>query len=201
VYATEAVYRGFSEDNVLFRTLQRFPEQVTWRPLKAGREDEVLGVGGRPSGLLVQPVPVPGKPPIHLEGRHAPDPEEGIGLRFRETATGRVLAYFSGVAALTPAVRQALGDADAVFLDGTFWSSDELIALGVGEKRAEQMAHLPVGGPGGSLAALRDLRATRRVYIHLNNTNPLLRDDSPERAAVTAAGWEVAWDGMTVELR
>jgi pyrroloquinoline quinone biosynthesis protein B len=201
VYATEPVYRGFSDDNVLFRTLQRFPEQVTWRPLKAGREDEVLGAGGRPSGLLVQPVPVPGKPPIHLEGRHAPDPEEGIGLRFLEAATGRVLAYFSGVAALTPAVRQALGDADAVFLDGTFWSSDELIALGVGEKRAEQMAHLPVGGPGGSLSALRDLRATRRVYIHLNNTNPLLRDDSPERAAVTAAGWEVAWDGMTVELR
>jgi pyrroloquinoline quinone biosynthesis protein B len=201
VYATEPVYRGFSEENVLFRTLQRFPEQVTWRPLKAGREDEVVGAGGRPSGLLVQPVPVPGKPPIHLEGRHAPDPEESIGLRFREAATGRVLAYFSGVAALTPAVRQALGDADAVFLDGTFWSSDELITLGVGEKRAEQMAHLPVGGPGGSLAALRDLRATRRVYIHLNNTNPLLRDDSPERAAATTAGWEVAWDGMTVELR
>ncbi len=201
VHATEPVYRGFSQDNVLFRTLQRFPEQVTWRPLKAGREDEILGAGGRPSGLLVQPVPVPGKPPIHLEGRHAPDPEEGIGLRFRETATGRVLAYFSGVAALTPAVRQALGDADAVFLDGTFWSSDELITLGVGEKRAEQMAHLPVGGPGGSLAALRDLRAARRVYIHLNNTNPLLRDDSPERAAVNAAGWEVAWDGMTVGLR
>jgi pyrroloquinoline quinone biosynthesis protein B len=201
VYATEPVYRGFSEDNVLFRTLQRFPEQVTWRPLKAGREDEVIGAGGLPSGLLVQPVPVPGKPPIHLEGRHATDPEEGIGLRFREAATGRVLAYFSGVAALTPAVRQALGDADAVFLDGTFWSSDELITLGVGEKRAEQMAHLPVGGPGGSLASLRDLRATRRVYIHLNNTNPILRDDSPERAAVNAAGWEVAWDGMTVELR
>jgi pyrroloquinoline quinone biosynthesis protein B len=201
VYATEPVYRGFSEDNVLFRTLQRFPEQVTWRPLKAGREDEVVGAGGQPSGLLVQPVPVPAKPPIHLEGRHAPDPEEGIGLRFREAATGRVLAYFSGVAALTPAVRQALGDADAVFLDGTFWSSDELITLGVGEKRAEQMAHLPVGGPDGSLATLQDLRATRRVYIHLNNTNPLLRDDSPERAAVNAAGWEVAWDGMTVELR
>jgi pyrroloquinoline quinone biosynthesis protein B len=201
VYATEPVYRGFSEDNVLFRTLQRFPEQVTWRPLKAGREDEVAGAGGRPSGLVVQPIAVPGKPPIHLEGRHAPDPEEGVGLRFREPASGRVLAYFSGVAALTPAVRAALDDADAVFFDGTFWSSDELIALGVGEKRAEQMAHLPVGGPGGSLAALRDLRARHRVYIHLNNTNPILRDDSPERAAVNAAGWEVARDGMTIELR
>src|SRR5262245_22652177 len=201
VYATEPVFRGFTEGNVLYRTLQRFPEQVTWRPLKLGREDEVLGTGGRPSGLRVEPVPVPGKPPIHLERQQPPDPEDGIGLRFREPRSGRVLAYFSGVAALTPAVRQALADADAVFFDGTFWSSDELIALGVGDKRAEQMAHLPVGGPQGSLAALTDLRARHRVYIHLHNTNPLLRDDSPQRAAVAAAGWDVARDGMALELR
>jgi len=71
----------------------------------------------------------------------------------------------------------------------------------VGDKRAEQMAHLPVGGPDGSLVGLQDLRARYRVYVHLNNTNPLLRDDSPERATATAAGWEVAWDGMTLELR
>ena len=207
VYATEPVFRGFTEGNVLFRTLQRFPEQVTWRPLKVGREDEILGAGARPSGLLVEPVPVPGKPPLHLEGRHAADPpdladpEDSIGLRFRETRHGRVLAYFSGAAALTPAVRAALTDADAVFFDGTFWSSDELISLGVGDKRAEQMAHLPVGGPGGSLAALRDLRARHRVYVHLNNTNPLLRDDSPERAEAAGAGWQIAWDGMTIDLR
>lgn len=201
VYATEPVFRSFTEGNALFRTLQRFPDQVTWRPLKAGREDEVLGAGGRPSGLLIEPVPVPGKPPIHVEGRQAPDPEDGIGLRLREAQSGHVLAYFSGVAALTPAVHAALADARAVFFDGTFWSSDELISLGVGQKRAEQMAHLPVGGPGGSLAALRGLRAKHRVYIHLNNTNPLLREDSAERAEVAAAGWEVAWDGMTLELR
>jgi pyrroloquinoline quinone biosynthesis protein B len=200
VYATEPVFRGFSEGNVLFQTLRRFPDQVTWRALKVGREDEVLGAGGRPSGLLVESVPVPGKPPLHLEGRQAPDPEDSIGLRFREARTGRVLAYFSGVAALTPAIRAALADADTVFLDGTFWSSDELITLGVGDKRAEQMAHLPVGGPGGSLEGLRDLRAPHRVFVHLNNTNPLLRENSPERAAVAAAGWTVAWDGMTLEL-
>ena len=201
LHATESVFRGFTDGNVLFQTLRRFPDQVTWRPLKAGREDEVVGAGNRPSGLVVEAVPVPGKQPIHLEGRQAPDPEDAIGLRFRETATGRVLAYFSGVAALTPAVRAALVDADAVFFDGTFWSGDELIGLGVGDKRAEQMAHLPVGGPDGSLAALADLRSRHRVYIHLNNTNPLLRDDSPERAAAAAAGWEMAWDGMSLELR
>jgi pyrroloquinoline quinone biosynthesis protein B len=200
VYATESVFHGFSEGNVLFRTLRRFPEQMTWRPLKIGREDEVSGVGGRPTGFLVEPVPVPGKPPIHLEGRPA-DPEDGVGLRLREARTGRVLAYFSGVGALTPAIHRALADAEAVFFDGTFWSSDELITLGVGEKRAEQMAHLPVGGPAGSLEQLRPLRAPHRVYVHLNNTNPLLREDAPERATVIAAGWTVAWDGMTLEVR
>lgn len=200
VHATEPVARGVREGNVLYRTLERFPGQVTWRALEAGREDEVPGAHGRPSGLLVEPVPVPGKPPIHLEGLHAPDPEDAIGLRFRDTHSGRVLAYFSGVAALTDAVRAALEDADVVFFDGTFWSSDELIALGVGDKRAEQMAHLPVSGPAGSLEALRGLRARHRVFIHVNNTNPLLRDDSAERARVTAAGWEVAWDGMTLDL-
>jgi pyrroloquinoline quinone biosynthesis protein B len=200
VYATEPVARGFRDGNVLYRTLERFPGQVTWRPLEAHREDDVPGAAGRPSGLLVEPVPVPGKLPIHLEGRHAPDPEDTIGLRFRDARDGAVVAYFPGLAALTDAVQAALGDADAVFLDGTFWASDELIALGVGDRRAEEMAHLPVGGPAGSLAALRGLRARHRVLIHVNNTNPLLREDSAERAAATAAGWEVAWDGMTLEL-
>jgi pyrroloquinoline quinone biosynthesis protein B len=104
------------------------------------------------------------------------------------------------VGAVSPAVSQAVADADVVFLDGTFWSSDELPRLGVGDKRAEQMAHLPVGGLDGSLAVLPAPRAVRRVLIHLNNTNPVLRDDSPERAAVAAAGWEVAHDGMEIDL-
>ena len=97
-------------------------------------------------------------------------------------------------------MRDALADADCIFFDGTFWTSDELPALGLGDKRAEDMAHLPVGGASGSLAALRGLRATRRIYIHVNNTNPLLRDDSAERKAIEAAGWEVARDGMEVTL-
>jgi pyrroloquinoline quinone biosynthesis protein B len=90
--------------------------------------------------------------------------------------------------------------AHVVFFDGTFWSSDELPALGLGTKRAEEMAHLPVGGPGGSLAQLANVSVGRRVYIHINNTNPMLREDSAERAAVVAAGWEIAEDGMEVRL-
>ena len=200
VYATEHVRRGFTDGNVLYRTLERFPEQVTWRPLKLGREEMVAGTDGRESGLLVEAVPVPGKLPIHLERHSAPGPEDNIGLRIREAATGRRLAYFPAAGGLTPIVREALDDADCVFFDGTFWSPDELPAQGLGTKRADDMAHLPVGGDGGSLAALRGLRARRRVYIHVNNTNPVLRDDAPERRDAEAAGWEIAWDGMEVRL-
>lgn len=204
VYATERMRAGFTEDNVLYRTLQRFPEQVTWRPLKLGREEALASADGRPSGLLVEAVPVPGKAPIHLEhragGALAAEAEDNIGLRIREAATGRRLAYFPAAGGVTPAVRDALADADCVFFDGTFWSSDELPAQGLGTKRAADMAHLPVGGGGGSLAALRGLGASRRVYIHVNNTNPLLRDDAPERREVEAAGWAVAWDGMEIAL-
>ena len=200
VYATERVRVGFTERNVLYRTLERFPGQVTWRTLKLGREEALLGVDGRESGLVVEAVPVPGKPPVHLEGLMPPDPEDNVGFRIRDESTRRALTYVSGVGALTESVRQALEGVDCVFFDGTFWSSDELRSLGLGEKRAEDMAHLPVGGPSGSARQLAKLGALRKIYIHLNNTNPLLRDDSPERATVTTAGWEIAYDGMEITL-
>lgn len=199
VYATAATWGGFTEGNVLVRTLQRFEGQVTWRPLEPGRQEPLTGRDGRPSGLSVETVAVPGKPPVHLEGR-ATDPGDNVGFRIRDAHTGGIAAYFSGVGRLTPAVHQGLAGADCVFLDGTFWTSDELQALGLGGRRAEEMAHWPVGGAEGSLAQLAAVTARRKILIHVNNTNPLLRDDSPERAAATAAGWEVAYDGLEVTL-
>jgi len=195
VYATETVRRGFTDGNVLYRTLQRFADQVTWRALALGREAEIAA-----TGLSVEAVALPGKPPLHLEGLAAPDPEDNVGFRLRERATGRLLAYCSGVGAVTPSVSAALAGADCVFFDGTFWTSDELPALGLGSKSAEQMAHAPVGGEEGSLARLAAIDAPRRILIHVNNTNPLLRDDSPERAHARDQGWEVAHDGMEVVL-
>ena len=200
VYATEPVRRGFTEDNVLYRTLERFPGQTTWRVVKAGREEEIIDGEGHSTGLAAEPVIVPGKAPVHLERVRPADPEDSVGFRIRETRTGRLLAYFSGVGAVTAEVRQALSGADAIFFDGTFWSADELPAQGLGTKRAEDMAHVPVGGQAGSLAQLAGVNAGRRVYIHVNNTNPLLRDDSRERETAAAAGWEVAWDGMEIRL-
>jgi len=177
----------------------RTPLPATGPPVARG-EGVPPVAGDAPSGLAVQVVALPGKPPVHLMGRYPPDSEDNVGFRVRERATGRVLAYLSGVAAITPAVSDALEGAACVFFDGTFWSNDELIALGLGSQRAEDMAHLPVGGPGGSLAALADHRTGRRIYIHVNNTNPILREDSPERAAVEAEGWTVAHDGLEIAL-
>ena len=194
IYATEPVRRGFTEGNVLYRTLQRFPGQVTWKTLEPRRETAVDG------GLTLTAVPAPGKPPVHLEGLAPPDPGENIGLVIADRASGKRLAYFSAAAGVTPAVRKAMDGADCVFFDGTFWSGDELIALGLGTKRASDMAHLPVGGAGGSLDLLDGTRAARRLYIHINNTNPLLRPGSPERAEVEARGWEIARDGMELVL-
>jgi len=200
VYATDRVRRGFTEGNVLYRTLERFPGQVTWHALKLGREESIGDAHGRPSGLSVEALAVPGKPPVHLERSAPPDPEDNVAFRVRAPGTGRVLAYVSSAAAVNDGVRQAIEGADAVFFDGTFWRSDELPALGLGAKRAEEMAHLPIGGAAGSLAQLAEVRVPRRVYIHVNNTNPVLREDSAERAQVVAAGWEVAWDGMEIRL-
>lgn len=197
VYATEPVRRGFTEGNVLYRTLERVPGQVTWRLLKPGQEEALTRSDRRPSGLTVRAVPVPGKRPLHLAGPS--DPAETVALVVRDGA-GRRLVYAPGVAAVTAELRGALDEADLVFFDGTFWASDEMPALGLGNRRAEDMAHLPIGGPGGSLAMLAGLRAPRKVYIHVNNTNPILREDSAERRAVEAAGWTVAWDGMEASL-
>ncbi len=200
IYSTDRVRRGLVESNVIVRTLQRFPEQVTWRNLKLGREEELSGTDGSPSGLSVVALPAPGKLPIHLEGLMAPDPEDNVGFWIRERDTGRRAVYLSSVASLDDVLLRAVEEADCLWFDGTFWSSDELIRLGLSTKRAEDMAHLPIGSPGGSLARLSSLTVSRKIFIHINNTNPILLEDSPERRALEEARWAVAVDGMEVRL-
>ena len=107
--------------------------------------------------------------------------------------------FIPGAAKLTPAIATRLADADVVLFDGTLFSDDEMIEAGAGTKTGRRMGHMPVAGPGGTLAALAGL-ARRRILIHINNTNPILIEGSPQRLAVEAAGFEVAEDGMRIEL-
>jgi pyrroloquinoline quinone biosynthesis protein B len=194
VYATESVRVGFTEGNVLYRTLERFEGQVTWRALAIGRE-QPLG----DSGLAITAIATPGNLPLHLKSLRPPSAEDNVGLVVRDQRTGKRLAYFSGVARPSPALERALAEADVLFFDGTFWSSDELIALGLGTRRAEEMSHWPLGGPEGSAAFLAR-QPGRRILIHVNNTNPILREGSAERRALEAAGIEVAADGLELAL-
>jgi pyrroloquinoline quinone biosynthesis protein B len=190
VHATASVRDGIVKTNVIYRTLERFPGQVTWHDLALG-EELPLGDGA----LRVTAVPAPGKLPLHLEGVSAPAPDDNVGLVLRDTRTGGRFAYFSGVAGPSEPLLRALEDAKVVFFDGTFWSSDELIRAGLGTRRAEDMAHWPVGGNAGSLELLAR-RSGPTYLIHVNNTNPLLREDGPERLALRRAGVEVAHDGL-----
>jgi pyrroloquinoline quinone biosynthesis protein B len=190
VHATESVRAGLVEDNVLYRTLERFPGQVTWQSFALG-EEQPLGDGT----LRVTAVAVPGKVALHLEGRRAPSAGDNVGFVIRDTQSGGKLAYFSGVAGPSEALSHALEGASVVFFDGTFWSSDELIRAGLGTRRAEDMAHWPTGGSEGSLGLLAR-QSGRRYLIHVNNTNPVLREDGEQRLTARRAGVEVAFDGL-----
>lgn len=205
LYATDSVREGWTEHNRLHTTLQRFDGQVTWCRLSPGETVPLLADDGQPSGLELEAVAVPGKLPIHLERQRAQSDGDNIGLLVHEPARGRTLAYFPAVAGPSAALAAALPRADCVFFDGTFWSSDELGAQGLGEKKAEDMAHWPLGGPQGSLEFLAGLRRAdavvpRRVLIHINNSNPILRTDSPQTREVRAAGIDIAEDGMEIVL-
>lgn len=200
IYATERVHQGFIDGNVLYRTLQRFPTQVTWKIIKLGCEERLRGADGDFVGLSLEAFAVPGQLPLHLRGRLPESPEDNIGVKIREPSTGRSVVYLSTVKQLTAEVCERMQAANCVFFDGTFWTEDELTALDQRAKRAQDMAHLHVGGEGGSLSVLSGRMAARRIFIHINNTNPMLREDSSEREAVCAAGWEVAYDGMELKV-
>jgi len=151
-------------------------------------------------GLTAELFMVPGKVPLYLEGENPATAEESAANVGIEITDGRVrLAYVPGAAAVPPALRERLARSNAILFDGTLFTDDEMIRAGLGEKTGRRMGHMPVDGPDGSIAALNGLPA-RRILIHINNTNPILVDGSPERRRVEEAGWEVAWDGMEIVL-
>jgi len=153
-------------------------------------------------GLTIVPFAVPGKVALYLEDETPAIgalTEDTIGLELR-SGSGARASFVPGCATVTPALAERLDGADLLFFDGTLWTDDEMIRSRTGVKTGRRMGHISVSGPEGSLAALRGLALGRRIYLHINNTNPILLEDSPERAEVAAAGWEVAFDGMEVSL-
>src|ERR1700674_3516771 len=192
ILATPVLQPRGLRPNPIFSVLA--PDLVTRNAIRAGEPFAL------PGGLEAELFLVPGKPPLYLEGDNpalAAETEANVGIELR--AAGARLVFIPGAAKLTPAIAARLAEADAVLFDGTLFADDEMIAAGAGEKTGRRMGHMPVGGPDGTLAALKGL-ARRRILIHINNTNPILIEDSPQRRAVEAAGFEVAEDGMRIEL-
>ena len=168
--------------------------------------EERIELAGAPdaSGLAVVAFAVPGKVPLYLEasGQDPGVSEEGdaVGLEIIETATGKSFFFVPGCAAMTEQLRTRLAGSALVFFDGTLWRDDEMIQLGVGSKTGKRMGHMSMSGEDGTIAAFADLGVGRRIFLHINNSNPVLLDNSPERHIANAAGWEIAYDGMEVTL-
>jgi len=153
---------------------------------------------GLPSGLRFMAFPVPGKPPRYLETTRAFARYDNVGYRIEEQTSGARLLFMPDLAEIDAVVEHEMDGCDLLLFDGTFWDEREMLPLG--GRPAAAMAHLPVGGPSGSLRRLAPLTIARRIYIHLNNSNPMLLEHSPERELVLAAGLEIAQDGMEIEI-
>lgn len=171
---------------------------VARQPLPLDRPVDLAG------GLTMTAFPAPGKVPLYMESGMV-DPaetvvEDGRVLGFVFEAGGRRAVCLPNCAAVTPAVLARVRGADVLVFDGTTFTDDEMPRLGLSPKTAARMGHLAIDGPRGSLAGLADIRVGRRIYVHINNTNPILIEGGPERRLVEAAGWEVAHDGMEIVL-
>lgn len=201
VYASDRVHQVL-RDNSVFNVLN--PQMVARRVLSLDRPVDVAGFDETPIGLRVTAFAVPGKVALYMENEKAgpgfgTQSGDTIGLEVR-AADGRHFFYLPACAALTPELGARLRDAPLVFFDGTLWQDDEMLSAGVGVKTGRRMGHMSIAGEDGSLAQLAALGVRRRIYVHINNTNPILLAGSPERLQVEAAGWEVAYDGMEIRL-
>ena len=151
-------------------------------------------------GITAELFAVPGKVPLFLEGDTVQTDlmgEQTVGVRLQ--GDDKVAYYIPGCARVDDDLRTRVADADLLFFDGTLWDDDEMIKTGTGQKRGQRMGHISMSGPDGSMAAWAGLSA-RKVFVHINNTNPVLQPDGPEAAEVTRQGWDVAFDGMEVTL-
>jgi pyrroloquinoline quinone biosynthesis protein B len=199
LYATPSTF-ALLDQNPIFSVLDR---DLVMRDVLRLNERIMLPLpDGRPSGLFAEAFAVPGKPPLYAEDAADPtasqNEDETIGLAIDDGT--RTLLYVPGCATMTEDLRARSRHADAVFFDATLWRDDEMIAGGYGAKTGRRMGHMSVAGPGGVLDALKDCTAPVRMLIHINNSNPLLLTDSPERAQAEASGWRVAEDGMRISI-
>jgi pyrroloquinoline quinone biosynthesis protein B len=197
LWCTDAVYADLTRGNPVLEVLAHYCGIGRRRLDMAGAGFTMEEV----PGLRWRALPVAGKPAPYSLHRKSPVAGDNVALLITDEHTGRALFYAPGLAGIDEAVWRAMRSAACVLVDGTFWSEDEMLRLGLSHKRARDIGHLAQSGAGGMLEWLGKLPdATRKVLIHVNNTNPILDEDSAERAELGRRGVEVAWDGMEIVL-
>ena len=202
VHATESIRRILTEDNSMFGMLQRVPGQVTWTNFSPGATLSLLNAGGDDSKLRCRSLSLGQHFPAYISPERRSQlmaGEASLGLII-ESPSGKRLAYMPAVPQIDDALLAEFEAADVLLFDGTFWSDDELIRIQGSGQTARQMGHVPVSSVDGSLSRLAGLRRPRKIYIHINNTNPMLNEAGPEFRQVREAGWEIAEDGWQFDL-
>jgi pyrroloquinoline quinone biosynthesis protein B len=202
IYCTASIRRILREHNSVFAMLNRVPQQVVWTDITPAESFCLTAVAGQDSGLHCETFSLQSRYPMYV-GRSALTglslQEASLGL-FVGSASGPRMAYLPAVPEVDESLLERLRTVDLLLFDGTFWSDDELIKVQGSGATAREMGHIPVSSTEGSLLKLQRLRRPRRIFVHVNNTNPMLDESSPEYREVRAAGWEVAEDGWHFDL-
>ena len=197
VYCTDMVYEDLSTGFPLFTMLKHWNGGINRHSIPLdGSNFNIAGI----SGLKFTAIPVTGKAPPYSPHRNDAHIGDNIGIKVTDESNGKNLFYSPGLGDLTDQTRQLMSEADCLLVDGTFWQEDEMLTTGVGDKRAEDMGHLPQSGENGMISVLKPMDKPRKILIHINNTNPILDEDSEQRKILENEGIEVSFDGMDVEL-
>jgi len=202
IYATPSIQEITTEENTFFRMLRRVRPQAVWNDILPG---EVLRLEGtsNDSAVRVEAIALPGGYPEYVDAERTaelPADEAVVALQVEAASSGRKLIYCPTLPEIGDELLSRFAACDLLLLDGTFWSDDELIRVIGGRRTAQRMGHIPITGREGTLERLRAITHPNKVYIHINNTNPILDEDSTEFAQLTAAGWSAAYDGMNFTL-
>lgn len=189
-------------DNSIFNVLNE--KNVKRQPIELDETFEPTLPNGTPSGIEILPFAAPGKSAWYLEGKAHPAGDTGagdtLGLRLGDKATGKYFYFLAACAEVTHDLKSRLAGAPLIFFDGTVWRDDELIVAGLGNKTGQGMGHIAMSGESGAIEALSGLNIGRKVFLHINNSNPALLHDSAERQQAERAGWQIPADGTEITL-
>ena len=202
VYCTASIRRILQDDNSTFGMLNRVPHQVLWSEVSRDQSVSLRTVYEGDLGIRCSVFSLGNRYPMYVSPQRVAGlrPEEALLGVILQSSTGGRVAYMPAVPAIDDSLLRRLEDVDLLLFDGTFWSDDELIQVQGSGATAREMGHVPVSGAEGSLRKLAGLRRPRKIFVHVNNTNPMLDESGPQYAEVRTAGWEIAEDGWSLKV-